>query len=229
MERESGLTRRQFVSAAAGAAAITIVPKHVLGKTAPSNLINIGVVGSGGHGAFVVNQMLKAGGVNLVALCDVDSWSANHIETKEYGSRRITGLYKRFPKLPKYKDFRVMLDKEQKNIDAVVITTPELDKPRILKETPSKKTDNRADIQTRRSPRSELEKLLIRIDQNDLPKAYNIRKHQEYVDRRLARLSDAKKARIAKLWADKRRVHPQMTNRGKSFVRIMEYVAGGEK
>ena len=69
--------------------------------------------------------MLKAGGINVVALCDVDAEFASHIETKEYGSRRITGLYRRFPKVPKYRDFRVMLDKEQKDIDAAVITTPE--------------------------------------------------------------------------------------------------------
>jgi predicted dehydrogenase len=125
MNGKSGLTRREFVGAAAGAAAITFVPARVLGKDAPSDLVNIAVVGSGGHGAFVVTQMLRAGGINVVALCDVDSWSANHIETKEYGSRKITGLFKQFPKLPKYKDFRVMLTKEQKNIDAVVITTPE--------------------------------------------------------------------------------------------------------
>lgn len=74
------------------------------------------------------------------------------------------------------------------------------------------------DIGKRPSPRSELEKLLVRIDQNDLPEAYNIKKHQEYVDRRLAELSGAQKARIAQLWADKRRVHPQMSNKGKSFI-----------
>ena len=45
----------------------------------------------------------------------------------------------------------------------------------------------------------------------------------------MAGLSGAQKARIAKLWADKRRVHPQMPNRGKSFVKIMEYVAKNEK
>ena len=125
MNRQSGLTRREFVGAAAGAAAFTIVPQRVLGLAAPSELINIAVVGSGGHGAFVVTHMLKAGGINVVALCDVDSESASHIETKEYGNRKITGLYKQFPKVPKYKDFRVMLAKEKDNIDAVVITTPE--------------------------------------------------------------------------------------------------------
>jgi len=125
MRRRSGLTRREFAGAAAGAAAFTIVPRHVLGRAAPSNLVNIAAVGSGGHGAFVVNQMLKAGGINVTALCDVDSKFASHIETKEYRNRRITGLYRRFPKVQKYKDFRAMLTKEEDNIDAVVITTPE--------------------------------------------------------------------------------------------------------
>jgi hypothetical protein len=69
--------------------------------------------------------MLKAGGVEVVALCDVDAGFASHIETMEYGNRHITGLYRQFPDVPKYKDFRVMLNQEQDNIDAVVITTPE--------------------------------------------------------------------------------------------------------
>ena len=125
MNNKSKLTRRDFVGTAAAATAFTIVPRRVLGQSAPSNLVNIAVVGSGGHGAFVVTQMLKAGGINVVALCDVDAEFASHIETMEYGDRHITGLYRQFPNVPKYKDFRVMLGQEQNNIDAVVITTPE--------------------------------------------------------------------------------------------------------
>ena len=105
----------------------------------------------------------------------------------------------------------------------------ELDKSKIPKGVPSEKTGSAPEIGKRTPPASKLEKLLTRIDENDLPKAYNVKKHQEYVDRRLAGLNDPQRARIAQLWADKRRVHPQMTNRGKSFVRIMEYVAKNEK
>jgi len=122
---QSIITRRRFIGTAAAATAFTIVPRYVLGQRAPSNLVNIAVVGSGGHGAFTITQMLKAGGINVVALCDVDTDFASHIETKEYGSRKITGLYRQFPDVPKYKDFRVILDKERNNIDAVVISTPE--------------------------------------------------------------------------------------------------------
>ena len=105
----------------------------------------------------------------------------------------------------------------------------ELGKPKMSKDIPSENTGSTPGIQTRQPPQSELEKLLVRIDKNDLPKAYDIRKHQEYVDRRLAGLSNRQKARIGRLWAEKRRIHPKMPNRGKSFVRIMEYVANGEK
>ena len=70
---KAGRTRREFLGTAAAAAAFTIAPRHVLGRTARGNLVNIAAVGSGGHGAFVVNQMLKAGGINVVALCDVDT------------------------------------------------------------------------------------------------------------------------------------------------------------
>jgi len=50
---QSTLTRRQFVSAAAAAASLTIVPSHVLGgegKTAPSDKLNIAGIGAGGAG-----------------------------------------------------------------------------------------------------------------------------------------------------------------------------------
>lgn len=53
------MTRRQFIGTAAAATAFTIVPRHVIGQTTPSNLVNIAVVGSGGHGAFSVTQMLS--------------------------------------------------------------------------------------------------------------------------------------------------------------------------
>jgi predicted dehydrogenase len=51
-------------------------------------------------------------GANIVALCDVDD-------------ARAAGSYKAFPKARKYKDFREMLDREAKHIDAVSVGTPD--------------------------------------------------------------------------------------------------------
>ena len=112
MSNKSKLTRRDFVGTAAAATAHTIVPRHVLGQTAPSNLINVAVVGSGGHGAFVITQMLKAGGINVVALCDVD-WSY------------AAGTFGKYPDAKKYKDYRKMFDEMGDQIDAVIVATPD--------------------------------------------------------------------------------------------------------
>jgi len=77
---------------------------------------------------------------------------------------------------------------------------------------------------------AELAGLFDRIEKTDLPAGYAPGpKHQPYVDRRIAGLTPQQRARLGRLWKDKVRLHPQMPNRGKSFVRIMEYVAGGEK
>ena len=73
-------------------------------------------------------------------------------------------------------------------------------------------------------------KLLMRIDRNRLPQGYAPgRQHQVYVDRRLAGLSPKQRERIGRLWAEMRKVDPDMPNAGQSFVRIMEYVAEHEK
>ena len=71
-EKKAGVTRRAFIeTAAATGAALTIVPRHVLGHgfTPPSDLLNIACVGIGGMGR---NNMRAVASQNIVALCDVD-------------------------------------------------------------------------------------------------------------------------------------------------------------
>ncbi len=109
--RNGKVSRRDFMGAAAAAAALTIVPWHVLGgprRIPPSEKLNIAGVGIGGRGAGDLDEV---SGENIVALCDVDDkYAAN--------------TFKRYPNAAKYRDFRVMLDK-QKNIDAVIVATPD--------------------------------------------------------------------------------------------------------
>lgn len=93
-------------------AAFTVVPRHVLGGpnyVAPSERLDIACIGVGGMGASDVSQFA---GENIVALCDVD-W------------RRAAGTFQKFPNAKKYSDFRKMLDAEEKNIDAVSVSTPD--------------------------------------------------------------------------------------------------------
>jgi len=67
-----GVSRRQFVTAATGAAAgFMIVPRHVLGRgmQAPSDLVNVAVVGISGMGSSNAQGVMSQ---NIVAICDVD-------------------------------------------------------------------------------------------------------------------------------------------------------------
>ncbi len=111
-QHDNKISRRAFMGSAAAVAAFTIVPRHVLGgpgKKAPSEKLNVAGIGVGGRGAADINA---CEGENVVALCDVDN-------------RQAGGTYKKFPNAKVYKDFREMLDKEGKRIDAVTIGTPD--------------------------------------------------------------------------------------------------------
>ncbi len=106
------ISRRRFMGAAAATAAFTVVPRHVLGGrggTAPSDKLNVACIGVGGMGGSDVSQM---SGENIIAFCDVD-W------------KRAGPTFKRHPDVKKYRDFRKMLDKEENNLDAVTVSTPD--------------------------------------------------------------------------------------------------------
>jgi predicted dehydrogenase len=83
----------------------------------PADQVNIGAIGINGMGWADVNAALKVPGVNLVAVCDVD---------KNVIAARIKDLPKLnvdSSKVKIYDDYRKLL--EQKDIDAVVIGTPD--------------------------------------------------------------------------------------------------------
>ena len=109
----SALSRRRFLTNAVSTAALTIVPSHVLGRngqTPPSDTVNVASIGAGGQAAVDIKQCASVGG-RIVALCDVDD--------------RRAEMYKVYDKVNKYRDFRQMLDKEHKNIDAVIVAIPD--------------------------------------------------------------------------------------------------------
>lgn len=107
---DPSLTRRQFIrhaGLAAGAIAFPFVSaRNVLGA---NSRLNIAAIGAGGKGGVDVGY---CAGENVVALCDVDQNNA-------------AASYKKFPQAKHFKDFRVMLEKESKNFDAVTVSTPD--------------------------------------------------------------------------------------------------------
>ncbi len=106
------MERREFIrDISTCGISLTVVPSIVvsgLGHTAPSDKLNIAGIGIGGKGSVNLRNMVKQ---NIVALCDCDF---------DYAKR----VFDTYPKAKKYKDYRVMLEK-QKDIDAVVIATPD--------------------------------------------------------------------------------------------------------
>ena len=118
------ITRRDFLGGtAAGAAAFMIVPRHVLGGpgyVAPSDKLNIGCVGVGGKGRSDIESVSSE---NIVALCDVDDIMMGNFK-KHARENDKKNLIELFEKANKYRDYRVMLERE-KSLDAITISTPD--------------------------------------------------------------------------------------------------------
>jgi predicted dehydrogenase len=86
-------------------------------RIAPSDQLNLGAIGIKGMGWANVNAARKIPGVNLVAICDVD---------KSVIDQRLNDLKKNnvdTANIKVYSDYRKLL--EQKDIDAVIIGTPD--------------------------------------------------------------------------------------------------------
>jgi predicted dehydrogenase len=158
MTESNATSRRKFISqAAATAATLTIVPRHVLGRgfVPPSDTLNIAGIGVGGMGRA---NLINLASQNIVALCDVDWGYAGksldrldtdierlraHIDAppaepvpgqpsaefnREKAKSQLADMIKlkteHVPKAKRYKDYRQMLE-QQKDIDAVVVATPD--------------------------------------------------------------------------------------------------------
>ena len=82
-----------------------------LGYKSPNEKLNLAAIGAGGQPAADLRQA-HAGVENVAALADCD-WE------------RGQESFKRFPNATKHKDFRRMLDHSDKDIDAVIVGTPD--------------------------------------------------------------------------------------------------------
>lgn len=80
-----------------------------MGYKSPNEKLNIASIGAGGKANSDIDGCATE---NIVALCDVDE-------------KQAARKFKQYEKVPKYKDFRKMLDKESKGIDAVIVTVPD--------------------------------------------------------------------------------------------------------
>jgi predicted dehydrogenase len=112
-------TRRNFIKTASVLAAGSVLPLDAISKAriniAPSDKIQVALVGGNSMGWSDLSSFLKNPEVECVALCDVDRNVLN---------RRTDDIVKMGRPKPKlYVDYRKML--ENKDIDVVIIGTPD--------------------------------------------------------------------------------------------------------
>ncbi len=107
----TALTRRMFLrhGSLASAAALTVPSILRAQQGSPNEKLNIAYVGVGGRGR---NAVLELQDENRVAFCDVDD-------------ARAAVTYEKFPDVPRFRDYRVMLEQLGREIDAVRISTPD--------------------------------------------------------------------------------------------------------
>jgi hypothetical protein len=113
---QSDFSRRYFffgsvLSGAVPIAGFGSVPSlRALGYKPFYDKLNVAAIGCGGQGGVILNDAART--ENIVALCDVDA------------DRGASNL-KKFDKAARYTDYRVLLEKEGKNIDACTIAIPD--------------------------------------------------------------------------------------------------------
>ena len=97
------MNRRRFLgTTAAAAAAVTVVPRHVLGGpgyVAPSDQITAACIGVGSQGTRVMMDFLKQSQIRIVSVCDVNRGSDDYIQ---WGDNEIRDKVRELIKNPAY-------------------------------------------------------------------------------------------------------------------------------
>ena len=156
--------------------------------------------------------LMKKGGVNRVQLYDL----ANDISQEQDIASENPEIVARMKKQANQLYKSVMADGPE-------YVTPE------EQAATKKPRENGLQRPAAEAPESDTVKLLARIDTNPLPDDYQGSSHQPYVDRVMAGLKPEQRAHIVKLWKEKRRLNPNMTNPGISFIKILTYISGGKE
>jgi len=118
MKKYTRIDRREFTKLAGLGVGASLLPHWACSSDMPirkgklidpGQKVRLACIGCGNRGAIDIKEMADE---NIVALCDVD-----HEVAKK--------TFDQYPDVPKYKDFRVMLEEMDDQIDAVSITTPD--------------------------------------------------------------------------------------------------------
>ncbi len=118
------INRRNFIgTAAVGAAAVTVIPRHVMGGNgyvAANDRVNLGYIGTGKQSYTLLNNIGECKETVAVAVSDVFKRKLDAFVETAKGVNSKKGIN---TKIDSYHYYRELL--ERKDIDAVVIATPD--------------------------------------------------------------------------------------------------------
>ena len=109
--KSPSLTRRSFLGTTAGAAAALGTSGALHADHHKGGPLRFAQIGCGGKGSSDLSNTVSSGG-KLIAMCDVDA-------------SRAKGHFAKYQDVPRYTDYREMLEKHADEIDAVVVSTPD--------------------------------------------------------------------------------------------------------
>jgi predicted dehydrogenase len=105
--------RRSFLKGVLATGALSAVaPNILIGAT--GDKVRLACVGIGNRGTDVIRTHNSSGLAEIVALCDTDM-----------GARHTEPITRMFPNVPRFQDFRKMFDQMSRDIDAVLVCTPD--------------------------------------------------------------------------------------------------------
>jgi predicted dehydrogenase len=118
--KQTQKSRRKFLKNAAMLSAVSAMPSVLTKSFGATNSIkagdkvNLACIGIGNQGGSDVMSFDKTGLANFVAFCDVDM-----------GAPQTQAVLKKFPDVPRFQDFRTMLEKMGDKIQAVSVGVPD--------------------------------------------------------------------------------------------------------
>ena len=104
-------SRRSFLKIASAASASALGFPSILHAQNKGDKLRIALIATGGKGGAHIDAVNKAGDI-VIAHCDVDS-------------KRQGRAPKLWPDSRFYQDYRILFEKEMKNIDAILVSTPD--------------------------------------------------------------------------------------------------------
>ena len=116
---KNDISRRLFLKQAAALSAASVPTlwtpaKGLTSAVSANDKVNLALIGIGNRGKEIAHELYNTGLCNIVALCDVDM-----------GAEHTQEIMAKFPKAPRFQDFRKMLDKMGDKIDAVTVGVPD--------------------------------------------------------------------------------------------------------